>query len=217
MSENKDKEITPDVVLKFTAPTKEFLCPMSANTYGIDFIAFNIRDSTTNKTLFEVVKDMSVTPSYPDGFDTNQLRTIHYKFPSGLLKGKTIGTKLKFLVGSKEIGTFRMIERHYFKGALIKSYDFSMKSPKPSATNEWETTYELPALSETQIADMVNSPAQTRSDSFYFVDNKLVMHSMATYDYIAEGKKIEVIDDENKKKEAAAKKAAAEKAGKADK
>jgi len=30
---------------------------------------------------------------------------------------------------------------------------------------------------------MINSPFETKSDSFYFVDNKLIMHNKAEYAY----------------------------------
>lgn len=30
---------------------------------------------------------------------------------------------------------------------------------------------------------MIQSPFETRSDSFYFVDNKLIMHNKADYSY----------------------------------
>lgn len=33
------------------------------------------------------------------------------------------------------------------------------------------------------VQEMIESPFETRSDSFYFVDNKLVMHNKADYAY----------------------------------
>ena len=33
------------------------------------------------------------------------------------------------------------------------------------------------------VDDMINSPYDTRSDSFYFVENKLIMHNKADYAY----------------------------------
>ena len=35
-------------------PLLDFLCPLSANTYGIDFLSFKIRDMDTNHVVFEV-------------------------------------------------------------------------------------------------------------------------------------------------------------------
>uniref|UniRef100_A0A8R1I9K6 GMP_PDE_delta domain-containing protein n=1 Tax=Caenorhabditis japonica TaxID=281687 RepID=A0A8R1I9K6_CAEJA len=36
-----------------------------------------------------------------------------------------------------------------------------------------------------RVEEMINNPNETRSDSFYFVDNKLVMHNKADYSYDA--------------------------------
>ncbi len=33
------------------------------------------------------------------------------------------------------------------------------------------------------VDEMVASPAETRSDSFYFADGKLIMHNRAEYSY----------------------------------
>lgn len=33
---------------------------------------------------------------------------------------------------------------------------------------------------------MINNPYATKSDSFYFVDNKLIMHNKAEYSYNAD-------------------------------
>lgn len=71
----------------------DFLCPLSANTYGIDFLSFKIRDMDTNNVVFEVAKDPNAPPpQYPENFDYNQLRSIQYKFPAQFLRYETIGT-----------------------------------------------------------------------------------------------------------------------------
>jgi len=179
--------VTTADVIKLTAPTKGFLCPLSANTFGIDFLAFKIRDTDTNKTLFEVAKDPNAGPiEYPPNFDYDQLRHISYKFPADFLKCKTIGTTLTFKVGNKPVRNFQMIERHYFKEKLIQSYDFNFKFCIPDSTNEWEAIYPMPQLTAAEAADMIASPEQTRSDSFYFVEGALIMHNKATYSYVSD-------------------------------
>jgi hypothetical protein len=40
-----------------------FLCPLSANTYGIDFLHFKIRDYVGGRILFEVKKDQACPPA----------------------------------------------------------------------------------------------------------------------------------------------------------
>lgn len=71
----------------------DFLCPLTANTYGIDFLSFKIRDMDTQHVVFEVAKDPNAAPmQYPENFDYNQLRSINYKFPAQFLRYETVGT-----------------------------------------------------------------------------------------------------------------------------
>ncbi|XP_064824228.1 protein unc-119 homolog B-like isoform X2 [Oncorhynchus masou masou] len=49
--------------------------------------------------------------------------------------------------------------------------------------NTCEHIYEFPQLSESLVHQMVEHPYETKSDSFYFVDNRLVMHNKADYSY----------------------------------
>lgn len=84
--------VSPAVVFVFVLPA-DFLCPLSANTYGIDFLSFKIRDMDTQHVVFEVAKDPNAGPvSYPDNFDYDQLRSINYKFPAQFLRYETVGT-----------------------------------------------------------------------------------------------------------------------------
>jgi hypothetical protein len=41
--------ITPEDVLSYQAPTEGFLCPLDANVWDIEFLAFKIRDAETGK------------------------------------------------------------------------------------------------------------------------------------------------------------------------
>mmetsp|Transcript_18895 Transcript_18895/g.16319 ORF Transcript_18895/g.16319 Transcript_18895/m.16319 type:complete len:82 (+) Transcript_18895:423-668(+) len=76
-----------------------------------------------------------------------------------------------------------MIERHYFKDKLIRSFDFTFPFCIPNSCNDWENIYDIPELTEEQKKEMINSPFETKSDSFYFANGKLVMHNKAEYDY----------------------------------
>jgi hypothetical protein len=53
----------------------------------------------------------------------------------------------------------------------------------PNSVNSHEFIYELPALPRDLVVDMVGNPYETKSDSFFFVEDKLVMHVRAEYDY----------------------------------
>lgn len=180
------RSVTPNEVLKLTAPTSEFLCPLSANTYGIDFLSFRIRDEDSTKVVFEVSKDPNAPPTqYPEHFDLDQLRSINYTFPIDFLHYRTVGTKLIFKVGNQEVRNFRMIERHFSAGKLIKSYDFTIEFCIPDTINEWEAIYDMPKLSDRELKSIIDHGSQ--SDSFYFVGNQLIMHNKATYKYNEDG------------------------------
>lgn len=177
--------ISPADVLKYESATEGFLCPQSANVFGIDFLAFKIRNMADNEVVFEVSKDPNApTPVYPKDFNPDDLRRVSYTFPARFLKFTTVGTMLRFKVGNQPLKNFRMIERHYFNGKLVKSYDFNFHFCIPNSTNEWETIYDMPELSTVDHKEMLN--IGTVSDSFYFVDGKLCMHNKASYKYVPE-------------------------------
>jgi len=56
----------------------------------------------------------------------------------------TVGTTLEFKVGEKPVKKFLMIERHYFKGKLIKSFEFEVPFCMPNSQNSMEAVYEFP-------------------------------------------------------------------------
>ncbi|TNN70664.1 Protein unc-119 B [Liparis tanakae] len=92
-------------------------------------------------------------------------------------------SNVEFTVGDRPINSFRMIERHYFQGRLLKNFDFDFGFCIPDSRNTCEHIYEFPQLPDDLIRQMVAHPYETRSDSFYFVDNKLIMHNKADYAY----------------------------------
>lgn len=178
--------ITPDVVLKFDGPAEGYLCPLSANTYGIEFLKFEVKDYDTGKVVYQVSREPEQEP-LPDDLPPeieNMIRSVQYAFPAAFLSYKTVRTSLEFSVGDKPLNNFRMIERHYFKNKLIRSYDFTFGFCIPCSTNSWEAIYDVPPYSNALIDEYVNSPNEHKSDSFYFVDDKLVMHNKAEYKYV---------------------------------
>lgn len=76
-----------------------------------------------------------------------------------------------------------MIERHYFKDEILKTFDFEFGFCIPNSINSCEHIYELPLIDNQLKSEMIKSPFQTKSDSFYFVDNQLIMHNKAEYSY----------------------------------
>jgi len=181
--------VTPSDVLDLSRPTEGFLCPLSANNYGIEFINFTISDYTTKKIIFEVGKDNPTPQDITVDFSSlgeDMYRKIKYTFSEDVLKLPLIQTSLLFSVGTAALNGFRMIERHYFRDQLVKSFDFTFGFCIPGSTNNWDSVYSLPPLSEDLINDMIEHPFETKSDSFYFVNGKLIMHNKASYKYIRE-------------------------------
>lgn len=181
------EDITTEDVLALDGPTKGFLCPLSANTFNIDFVDFEIKDADSGRSLFRVQKDPDASPmpnlDNIDPATEESIRTIKYCFPVEFLRYKTVRTSLVFSVGPQEVPNFRMIERHYFRDKLIRSYDFTFGFCIPNSVNSWEAIYPVPELSEQDVQEMSGCEYETTSDSFYFVDDKLVMHNKAAYMY----------------------------------
>eukprot|EP00193_Tetraselmis_chui_P020374 CAMPEP_0177774268 /NCGR_PEP_ID=MMETSP0491_2-20121128/13392_1 /TAXON_ID=63592 /ORGANISM="Tetraselmis chuii, Strain PLY429" /LENGTH=187 /DNA_ID=CAMNT_0019292587 /DNA_START=158 /DNA_END=721 /DNA_ORIENTATION=+ len=186
MGQGDWRSITPAEVLTYEKPTEAFLCPLSANTYGIEFLEFEIKDYDTNKCVFKVARD-GEADTIPDHLLTKEMeeaiRSVRYHFDAEFLSFKTVRTSLKFSVGDKPVPNFRMIERHYFQDNLIRTYDFPFGFCIPSSTNSWETIYPMPDNSDAKIQEFVDHPYAHQSDSFYFVDDQLIMHNKAAYAY----------------------------------
>ncbi|CAH1957447.1 unnamed protein product [Acanthoscelides obtectus] len=176
------KVIRPEDVLKLTKISDAYLCEPDANIYEIDFTRFKIRDLESGAVLFEIAKP--VHDNLKDGGDkTDNGRFVRYQFTPQFLKLKTVGATVEFTVGSKPVNGFRMIERHFFRDKLLKTFDFDFGFCLPFSRNTCEHIYEFPALPAQLVNEMTAHPFETRSDSFYFVDDCLIMHNKADYAY----------------------------------
>ena len=96
---------------------------------------------------------------------------------------RAVGATVEFRIGSKPVNNFRMIEKHYFRDQLLKTFDFDFGFCIPESVNSCEQIYEFPRLDQETMNQMIENPFETRSDSFYFVDDNLVMHNKADYSY----------------------------------
>lgn len=183
------RSVSPEDVSSLSRPTDGFLCALSDNRFNIDFLSFTISDYDTKNVIFEVGKDSPAPQDMTLDFSTpgeDMYRKIKYNFSEDVLRLPFIQTSLVFSVGDQEVHEFRMIERHYFRNQLVKSFDFEFGFCIPGSVNTWDAVYSVPPLSDDLIDDMIANPFETQSDSFYFVDNKLIMHNKASYKYIRE-------------------------------
>ncbi|XP_063220042.1 protein unc-119 [Bacillus rossius redtenbacheri] len=180
--------VSPDDVLRLPRITENYLCSPEANVYDIDFTRFKIRDLETGTVLFEIAKppldsEEIVAEFDQDENDPNAGRFVRYQFTPQFLKLKTVGATVEFTVGSKAVSKFRMIERHFFRDKLLKTFDFEFGFCIPNSRNTCEHIYEFPTLASELVKEMISHPFETRSDSFYFVDDHLIMHNKADYAY----------------------------------
>ncbi len=81
--------VTPEYCLGMTKPADTFLCAIDANTVGIRFLNFKIRDIETGSIIFDT-DDQPPVEVDPNNLDA--LRTIRYEFDESMLKKKQIGT-----------------------------------------------------------------------------------------------------------------------------
>ncbi|XP_062508962.1 protein unc-119 homolog B-like [Corticium candelabrum] len=179
----KKETISPEDVSKLNRMTKNYLCRREDNVYGVEFTRFKIRDMGNGEQLFEVAKPPDGDVDKPSPDDPNAGRYVQYEFPPDFLRLKQVGATVEFTVKDRPMNKFRMIERHYFKDKVLKTFDFDFGFCIPNSTNTCEHIYDFPHLSESQIKEMVECPYETQSDSFYFVDDKLIMHNKAYFSY----------------------------------
>ncbi|RXG51907.1 Unc-like protein A [Armadillidium vulgare] len=184
----KKEFISPEDVLQLNKITEgSYLCSPEANVFEIDFTRFKIRDMDSGTTLFEIAKppQHEIDGNDPDNLleeiDPNTGRFVRYQFTPQFLKLKTVGATVEFTVGKNAVNKFRMIERHYFRDKILKTFDFEFGYCIPNSKNTCEHIYEFPSINNELGEEMIKSPFETRSDSFYFVDDVLIMHNKADY------------------------------------
>ena len=196
-------EITPDVVRNYKQFTPKFLCGLDANIYNIQFKRFRIRDMESDFVLFDVGDDSDVNNKDETKKSEEEEkarkeaeekvkkeeeediykspRMIRYHLGPDFLDLKNLGSSLTFTVGDKAVKDFLMIERHYFNDLLIKSFEFKFDFCIPNSVNTWESIYTIPEIDPEIKKKMIAEPWHTKSDSFYFVGDKLIMHNKAIY------------------------------------
>ena len=162
-------------------PADRFLCKLKDNWPEFRFRGFKITDYDTKIVLVEV-PEQAVDNDVSDE-DTPDTRVIRYNLGPDFLKLRTVCLSLTFSIGAQPINNMEMVERHYFKGEVIRSYDFKFGFVIPNSTNTWDFTYEMPNLSAEKEKEIISEPWGVKSDSFFFADGKLIIHNRAAYSY----------------------------------
>lgn len=61
-ADSSKREISPEEVLQFTKPCEDFLCPLEANIYKIEFLDFEVIDDASSEILFKVQRELDAIP-----------------------------------------------------------------------------------------------------------------------------------------------------------
>ncbi|KAJ3600571.1 hypothetical protein NHX12_031551 [Muraenolepis orangiensis] len=173
--------VTPQHVLQLKGYTEGYLCSPADNIYNINFSRFKIRELQSGAVILDIKKHSPI--DIKEVVEVDPGRFIQYQFSPTFLALKEIGATLEFTVGGRAVNRLRLIERHFFRRLLLKTFDFEMGFCIPFSRNTCEHIYSLPDLDPSTIEEMVASPMETRSDSFYFANNQLIMHHKAQYSF----------------------------------
>ncbi|XP_077390530.1 matrix metallopeptidase 25a isoform X2 [Festucalex cinctus] len=136
--------VTPQQVLRLNRYTADYLCLPEDNIYNINFSRFKIRDLASGAVILDIKKYRPTEIQDIIELDTN--RFIQYQFSPAFLNLREIGATLEFTVGNKALSRFRLIERHFFRNVLLKTFDFEIGFCIPHSRNTCEHIYCLPDL-----------------------------------------------------------------------
>ncbi len=171
--------ITIDSVLNMQTPADRFFVTLEDNVFGIRFKGFRLRDCDTNETFHEYyAQDLYELDYFAD-------HLLEYRFPQKILTCNTLGSNLTLVVGEFLVHKLTLIERHFIEDKLTASYRTNYPLFMPNSENNVEFIYSVPELSEeTRKKLSLGEPIKAKSDTFIFVDGKLVIHRRASYEYV---------------------------------
>ena len=172
-------DFTEEQALKMDKAADHFLVKLEDNIYGVRFNGFKLRDIKTDKVYHEYY------PANPYELDYFADHILDYPFPNDILKGqKHLGTSLKLVVGDKLVKDLVLLERHYIGGKLAANFRFTFPAFIPKSENAVEFIYEIPKLSpEVEEKLEKGEDVFAESDTFIFVEGKLIIHRRAQYTY----------------------------------
>ena len=159
------------------------MCRLSDNWPQFQFRGFRIRDMGSNIVLVDVPQEEITDETALNDMDDPTKRLIKYHLGPDFLMLTNVGLTMRFGIGSKPVQNMRVIEKHYFRGRVLRQFDFSFGFIIPKSTNEWELIYEMPELTQAEKAEIIEAPWEVKSDTFFFAEGKLIIHNRAEYNY----------------------------------
>lgn len=174
------KEISINQVMSMTAPSENFYVELNDNTYGIRFKGFKLRDIKTNEIFHSYQSENIYELDY---FAEN---ILEYVFPLSILKANNLGSNITLVVGNNLVKNLTLIERHYLDDQLAANYNFEFPVFMPDSENNIEFMYPIPPLRKSTLEQISKGEdIYGKSDTFIFVEGKLIVHRRADYVYTA--------------------------------
>ncbi len=189
-------KITPDYVKSLQSFTPKFLCSIEDNTYKIKFTNLIVKDFDSKEILIEYINNSKKTINDLDEEELKKIkeieekdiykspRMIKYHLSSNILK-KKISLNFEFM-GEKPIKDFIIIERHYIKDKYIGGFESKFPICIPKAPSNQEEIIDLNKNNDFNKKikkEVTNDVILHKSDTFCFVEDKLIIHNKAIYYY----------------------------------
>ena len=176
--------LTLEDAMKMEKPTEDFLIKLEDNIPGVRFNGFKLRDTESGKVIHEYYpEDIYELDYFAD-------HILDYHFSNEMLKNeKHFGTTLNLCVGNQLVKDLVLLERHYINGKLAANFIFKFPIFMPNSQNSIEFIYNIPKMSQEVEEKMTKGEdVEAKSDTFIFVEGKLVVHRRAKYVYYDEKK-----------------------------
>ena len=77
---------------------------------------------------------------------TMSMRTLRHEFPRQFFLLRNLELNLEFtnVNGDQPLADLVLIEKHFFRGQILKEFEFSFPFCVPKSTNQWQYVYDLP-------------------------------------------------------------------------
>ena len=137
----------------------------------------------SNITLVDVPGEDLTEEALLTDTDDPTKRLIKYHLGPDFLQLRTVGLTMMFGIGATPINNLEVVERHYFRGRVLRDYSFRFGFVIPNSVNEWEFVYDMPELTPDEMQEIIEAPWEVKSDSFYFAEGRLIVHNRAEYNY----------------------------------
>ena len=174
-------DFTEEQALKLEKPLDKFLVKLEDNTYGVKFNGFRLKNM---EEPYKVYHEYYPKDEYELDYFADHM--LDYPFPNDIIKGqKQLSTKLNLVVvGDKVVKNLVLLERHYIEGHIAANFRFVFPLFPPKSKNEVEFIYKIPKLSD-EIENKLKNGEDVHgaSDTFIFVEGKLIIHRRAKYTY----------------------------------